>query len=186
MNAGPSPLEFWSTIAPIGTFVVITATAIAAVLQLRHMRAANRVSWLQLFMSEFEGAELRPAFEFVRTELPRRLQDPAFREDLRTGRFERTRHPEITVCNFFEQWGLYYRDGVIDRSGFMRVNAWIIDGFWERLEVVVALVAHPEDGNLNFQQFEYLTVQARRWLARNKAGDYPKGVERIPLPPIEE
>ncbi len=34
-------LELWSTISSIGTFVVIAATAIATVIQLRHLRASS-------------------------------------------------------------------------------------------------------------------------------------------------
>ncbi|MBV8282486.1 MAG: hypothetical protein JO347_10555, partial [Candidatus Eremiobacteraeota bacterium] len=42
-------LELWSTIAAVGTFVVITATAIAAVIQLRHMRSSNQITILNDF-----------------------------------------------------------------------------------------------------------------------------------------
>jgi len=57
--------ETLSTAAAIGTFVVIAATAIAAVAQLRHLRAANQVSAVRVLMGEYDGAELRDAFHFV-------------------------------------------------------------------------------------------------------------------------
>ena len=176
-------IEMWSVIASVGTFVVITATAIAAVLQLGHLRAANKVTYIQAFFHEFEGPELSEAFRFVRNELASRLEDPEFREELRAPRgTDRKTHPEISICNFFDQWGLYYRDGVIDRASFMRVNAGVIVGFWTRLEPVVALVADGTGGsNTAFEQFEYLTVQARRWRELHPGGSYPPGVERIPL-----
>ena len=82
-------LELWSTIASVGTFVVITATAIAAVLQLRHLRAANMVAAIQSFFNAYEGPELREAFQFVRNELPLRLEDRTFRQELRAGRTDR-------------------------------------------------------------------------------------------------
>ena len=175
------PLEFWSTLASIGTFVVIAATAVAAVVQLRHMRSANKVAAIQAFAERYDGAELHEAFHVVRTELKQRLQDPGFRLELRKGNTDRLRHPEIQVCNFFDQWGLYYRDGVIDKDSFMRVNADVIVRHWTLLEPVVSLLADPAKGNIAFQQFEYLTVQARRWLERHGDGDYPKGEQRIPL-----
>lgn len=175
-------LEGWSTIASVGTFVVIAATAIAAVLQLRHLRAANKIAQIQAFFTEFEGPELREAFAFVRSDLASRLEDPAFRAELRSPDGpDRFKHPEISVCNFFDQWGLYYRDGVIDRTSFMRVNAGVIVGFWKKLEPVIAIFAEVDGGNTAFEQFEYLTVQARRWLARYPAGDYPRGEPRITL-----
>ena len=175
------PLEFWSTVASIGTFIVIAATAVAAIVQLRHMRSANKVAAIQAFIAGYDGPELREAFHVVRTELTQRLQDPTYRKELRGRDTDRLKHPEIQVCNFFDQWGLYYRDGVIDKSSFMRVNADIIVRFWDVLEPVVALMADPVKGNSSFQQFEYLTVQARRWLERHPAGDYPKGEQRIAL-----
>ena len=150
-------MELWSTIASVGTFVVIAATAIAAVFQLRHMRAANKIARIQAFFTEYEGQELRDAFRFARTELTARLEDPVFRAELRgVGGLDRVKHPELAICNFFDQWGLYYRDGVIDEASFMRVNAGIINLFWTRLEPVIAIFAAA-------------------------SGDYPKGETRIEL-----
>ncbi|MBV8669680.1 MAG: hypothetical protein JOZ28_10745, partial [Candidatus Eremiobacteraeota bacterium] len=142
-------LEAWGTLASVGTFIVITATAIAALMQLRHMRAANQIVTWQQFASAYEGTEFRQAFDFVRTELSKRLEDPAFRQELREGRTERTKHPEITICNLFDQWGLYYRSGAIDRTGFMRVNAGVVVSFWKRLAPVVALLSDPVLGNIS-------------------------------------
>lgn len=175
------PLEFWTTIASVGTFIVIAATAVATMVQLRHMRAANKVAAIQQFLSSFEGPEFRDAFHFVRTQLPERLKDPAFRRGLRSGSADRSEHPEVQICNFFDQWGLYYRDNVIDRQSFMRVNAAIVVGFWRSLEPVIALIADPEKGNMAFQQFEYLAIHAQRWLERHPNGDWPKGEKRIRL-----
>ncbi|MBV8170344.1 MAG: hypothetical protein JO219_00240 [Candidatus Eremiobacteraeota bacterium] len=174
-------LETWATLASIGTFIVIAATAIAALVQLRHMRAANQVTALQVWFTAYEGAELRSAFHFVRADLKERLEDPEFRRDISTAQIDRVKHPEITICNFFDQWGLQYRRGTIDRAAFMWTRAGVVLRFWKLLAEVIALRADPKYGNLDFQQFEYLAVQARDWLARHPAGDYPRGVPRMPL-----
>ncbi|MBV8172813.1 MAG: hypothetical protein JO219_12880, partial [Candidatus Eremiobacteraeota bacterium] len=39
-------LELWNTFATMGTFVVISATAIAALVQLRHARASYQITAL--------------------------------------------------------------------------------------------------------------------------------------------
>jgi hypothetical protein len=174
-------LEIWSTIASVGTFLVVAATAVAALLQLRHMQAANKVQSIQTFFAEYEGPDLRDALVFVHVALAERLKEPQFRKELREGRLDRASHPEMSVCNFFDQWGLYFRDGVIDRQSFLRSCAGLVNAMWQRLEPVIALVADPNKGNVSFQDFEYLTVHARRWLARHPLGSYPKGMERIPL-----
>jgi hypothetical protein len=179
-------LEFLSAVASAGTFVVITATAIAAVLQLRQQRAGNKIAYIQSFYSGYEGSELRPAFDFVRYELAERLKDARFRDDLRPGGITvRSLHPEITVLNFFDLWGLYYRDGVVDRDSFMRVFGGVVVGFWKRLEPVIALGC-DEHGNTSCQDFEYLAVEASKWIARHPNGDYMHGASRMPLPSVED
>lgn len=175
------PLEAWGTLASVGTFVVISATAIAALVQLRHMRIANQLVTWQSFASTYEGPDLRPSFDFVRHELARRLEDPAFRAEIRAGRVERSKHPEITVCNFFDQWGLYYRSGVVDRNAFMRTNGGVVVTFWDLLAPVIVMLADPVHGNVAFQDFEYLTVEAIRWRERHPHGDYVHGAARMPL-----
>lgn len=174
-------LELWSAVASVGTFIVIGATAIAGIVQLRHLRSANQVAALQMFAAAFEGTELRDAFQFVRTELAKRLEDPEFRRELRAGETDRIKHPEITISNFFDQWGAYYRNGVIDRRTFMQVNCGVVIGFWRLLEPAIALLADPKKGNTSFQQFEYLTIQARRWDEHHPEGDFPKAEQRIAL-----
>jgi hypothetical protein len=175
-------LDAWATIAQIGTFIVIAVTAVAGLIQLRHLRSSNQVAGMQTFAQAYEGPEYREAFRFVRTALEERLQDPAFRKELRAGGVDRVRHPEILVCNVFDQWGGYYRLGVIDRRAFMRHNAGVITGFWQWLEPVVALTAASTGGiNMAFEHFEYLAIQAQKWERQHPNGDFPKGESRIKL-----
>ena len=173
--------EAVAALAQVATFVVIAATAAASMVQLRHLRAANQVSSVRVLLEEYEGAELRDAFHFVRADLAARLQDPVFREELRTGKSDRLTHPEITICNFFDKWGAHYREGAIDRRAFMRQMAGVTVGFWKRLEPAIVLMSYPSGVNTSFEAFEYLTVEAQRWIARHPNGDYPKGMPRIAL-----
>lgn len=78
------PLEFWSTLAAIGTFVVISATAVAALVQLRHLRAGNQISAFVAMVQMYESPELKEPLHFVNADLANRLEDPAFRAGLRT------------------------------------------------------------------------------------------------------
>ena len=174
-------LALWATIAQVATFLVIAATATAALIQLRHMRAANQVAALQTFSQAYEGPEFRDAFHFVRSELEGRLEDPSFRRELRRGDIDRAKHPEIAIANFFEQWGNYYRNGAIDRRAFMQDMAGIVVGFWDRLEPVIAMLAEENGGNTYFENFEFLTIHAREWRKRHPKGTFPAGLPRIPL-----
>lgn len=175
-------LEFWTTFASVGTFVVIAATAVAALVQLRHMRAANQVAAFQTLMEMYEGPALRDAFHFVRSELPTRLQDPEFRRELRSGELDRTKHPELQICNLFDTWGNYYRHGAIDREAFMEIMAEVVSDFWDLLAPAIAIMAQSRSGvNVGFENFEFLTLQAREWIARHPQGTFPKRYRRIEM-----
>jgi hypothetical protein len=174
--------EFLTTAAAIGTFVVIAATAVAAMVQLRHLRAANQITALDSFTKTYEGAEFRDAFHFVRSELNERLKDPAFRRELRGGTIDRANHPEVVVLNILETWGNYYRYGAIDRHIFVQQLARVMTGFWTMLEPTIALMSERSGGiNVAFENFEFFVIEARKWTDRNPLGTFPKGVRRIPL-----
>jgi hypothetical protein len=171
----------WASLSQIGTFVVIAITAIAALVQLNHIRSANLVSATNAFHDEYEGPELRHAFSFVRTQLKDRLEDPAFRADFRARQLDRAKHPEVAICNFFDKWGAIYRHGAIDRNMFLQHDAHLVLAFWQLLEPVIALMEEHAGSNVDFQQFEYLAVQAQDWITAHPQGDYPQGVRRMPL-----
>ena len=174
-------LESVATIAQIATFIVIAVTAIAALVQLRHMRSGNQVSALQTFIQMFEGREFGGAFHFVRSELTERLKDPEFRRELRSSDIDRRKHPEIAIANFFEVWGNYYRNGVIDKHAFMQDMAGIVVDFWDRLEPVIAMLSSESGGNPYFENFEFLVIHAREWRSRHPQGTFPAGLRRVPL-----
>jgi len=171
-----------ASLSQIGTFLVIAATAVIAAVQLRHIRNGNQVLWMRGLAQDYEGAEFRGAFHFVHTELSERLKDPHFRNELRSGPLDRSKHPEIVVLNLFETWGRCYRAGAVDRSAFVSQFCRVIVSHWDALEPVIALTATRTGGvNTFFGSFEYLTVKAREWMASHPHADYPIGVPRIPL-----
>lgn len=175
-------LDQIASLSQIATFVVIGATAVIGFVQLRHLRNANRVEFMRGLSQDYEGVERREAFQFVRSELADRLRDPSFRTELRSGRWDRSKHPEMNILNLFETWGRYYREGVVAREPFIASFCRVVTGFWDLLEPVVALVATRTNGeNQAFGSFEYLTVQARSWMAKHPHADYPSGAPRIPL-----
>lgn len=74
--------EWLTAIGTVGTFVVIAASAVAALVQLRHTRSGNAISLLTAYNSEFDTNEFQLAFAYVRTELPERLKDDAVLDEL--------------------------------------------------------------------------------------------------------
>ena len=74
--------EWFTAIGTLGTFVVITVSAIAALMQLRHMRGSNQIIALNELRETMESPAFRAAQNFIARELPQRLQDPAVRAAL--------------------------------------------------------------------------------------------------------
>jgi hypothetical protein len=95
---------------------------------------------------------------------------------------DRSKHPEISICNFFEQWARNYRSGSINKADFLKDVGNVYTGFWDTLEPVIAILAEDSGGvNTSFENFEFLVIQAREWAAHHPQGTFPAGFTRIPL-----
>jgi hypothetical protein len=178
-------LELVNTLATFGTFVVIAATAIAAVVQLRHARSSNHIAALNEIRETFESADFQAASHFVQGELTKRLQDAAFRyqSDAPAARTNETR-PLIAkvdaIGNFYEGIGVLVKAGLVDRELVLQIWAGNVIRDWERLATITA-IARRRAGDVLWENFEYLTVLAEDWMAAHPKGTYPAGVRRIGL-----
>jgi hypothetical protein len=176
-------LELMNTLATFGTFVVIAATAIAALVQLRHARSSNQIAAVNELRELQESPEFESAFNFVTTELSSKWQDSAFRYQL-ADRSARTDEnvPKFskarTVGNYFENMGLLVKLGLIDRDLAAEMSANLVTGAWENLLPMTAISRRKVGPGL-WENFEYLTVIAQDWMAVHPKGSYPTGVRRI-------
>jgi hypothetical protein len=68
--------EWISAIASIVTMVVIGASAIAALLQLRHMRSSNQIELIANWTEVMEAANFQAALSFVFNDLPKVRENP--------------------------------------------------------------------------------------------------------------
>jgi len=78
------------------------------------------------------------------------------------------------------------KNGVVDSALFFDGFGSIVDNTWKHMETYTALERRLQRDPAIYENFEYLTVRAREWTARHRAGTYPKGVARIKLadPPV--
>ena len=111
--------ELVNTFATLGTFVVIAATAIAAIVQLRHMRGSNQIVALNE-LREARASEFQEALQFV-AELPVIMRDPAFRYQLANRPAATGENgPLITkigrVGNYYEAVGILVKTGLVEKS----------------------------------------------------------------------
>jgi hypothetical protein len=72
-------LELVNTLANFGTFFVIAATAIAAIVQLRHAGSSNSIAALNELRETQETPQFISTQHFVQSELSSKPQDQAFR-----------------------------------------------------------------------------------------------------------
>lgn len=183
------PLELVNTIATLGTFLVITATAIVAIVaivQLGHARNSNQIAALNELIAVQQTTEFKEARHFVHTELAMKLQDPAFRYQI--GLFVNEKGPSAeaerqiakltTLGDFYENMGLLVKRGFVDRNRALDVWSYALPQEWPRMEPFV-LRYRRVAGDQLYENFEYLVVLAQDWLSRNPYGMYPAGMRRI-------
>jgi hypothetical protein len=178
-------LELWNTFATFGTFLVISATAIAAIAQLRHARGSNQIAAINELRETSERAEFRAAQRFVFTQLPEKLADRAFRYQI-VNRAARTAEngPLIdqatSLGNFYESMAMLVRDGLVDRKLALEIWNSVAVRNWEALGPFTAILRRKL-GSIVWENFEYLTVISQDWLAAHASGTYPPGIRRIQL-----
>jgi hypothetical protein len=178
-------LELADTLATLGTFVVIAATAIAAILQLRHARTSNQIAALNELRETTETRAFMEASHFVQGVLAAKLQDPAFRYQvkMRSVRTDETRAliaKANLVGNFFESMGTLVKTGLVDKELALQIWDGVTVQAWEHLAPYVAIVRRSA-GDVLWEKFEFLTVLAQDWIAAHPKGTYPVGMRRIDL-----
>jgi len=130
-------LELLNTLAAVGTFLVIAATALAAAKQLRHLRWNNQLQAVLALRSE-RNAELEDAFHFISAELPMRLEDPHYRADLETALAPSRRvHKELLVADYFEHVGTYVKEHLIEEDVYFQISS--PARYWQVLAPVIAI-----------------------------------------------
>jgi len=169
-------LELWSTIASIGTFVVIGATAVSAVIQLRHLRASNQLEGLLTVLARVEDPSFNAWVDGARHVLEENMPDPNYRGKIANLTYDRENNPWLNLANSYEWVGSLVKNGLIPEESFMDVYAFRILRAWELAEPVVAIIRRrvPQV----WENFEFLVVRAERFVALNPNGTYPKGVSR--------
>lgn len=169
-------LELWSTIASVGTFVVITTTAIAAVVQLYHLRSSNQIAILNDFRKVSEDVEFRDAVEFLR-DLPEKAEDSEFRRQLMTSPLMPPLYPIYRIGRLYETLGLYVKRGILDADTVCDLWAPVVLGAWEDMADVIVVMRRTR-GITAFENFEYLALLCRRYVELH-ASAYPSGEPRI-------
>ncbi|MBV8365084.1 MAG: hypothetical protein JO194_01150 [Candidatus Eremiobacteraeota bacterium] len=186
-------LELINTVGSLLTACIIAATAIVAIVQLRHLRASNQISAMLNIGEELRDPEFTRALHLIRTQLDSAVQDPLFRAysdawdhgdplpDVPES-YEQLRNAATLVGNAYEELGILVKNGIVDRHLFLDRYSWTISNAWGRLALVTADSRAATGQQALWENFEYLAVLSEDWI-RDHGSVYPKGVRRMPLRP---
>ena len=183
-------LELISTLASVITAVVVGATAVAALVQLRHLRAGNQINgFLTLRMMLDDEQHQRAQALFQREgDL---TQDPQYeaaaRETVAGHAWQGDRrYPEVRaavgmIANAFEVMGTLVRNGIVDQRLFLEQYCGTIAGMWRRLGPYIKFERRIQQDDGVWEDFEYLAALSQRFLIASPSV-YPKDVPRL-VPP---
>lgn len=176
-------IEVLNTAAAIGTFLVIAATAIAALIQLRHMRVNNQLEGLLSVLARVEDSNFNRWVTAAQRQLPNLLADPEYRQSIIEGTFDRD-VAWLNLANSYDWVGSLVKNRLIPIDAFLDVYSYRVIQAWKVIEPVAALV-RPHAGDSMWENFEYLYVKAEDWEGTYGAhGTYPKHVRRAKIPPF--
>ncbi len=171
--------DFWTAVFSGLTLVVFVLTAIVGVIQLRHLRMANSLTGLVTILQDWQKPEVQRWVSFVRIELREQLKDPSYLEKLaKPGPILRSEHPELNLCDYYEQVGSYVKYQMIDREAYLDVSSVAIVAMWEVLWPLIEVMRKRRKTENVYENFEYLAVIGRRFNEKYPNGTYPRSLPR--------
>lgn len=167
--------------AEVVTAVIIGASVVAGLVQLRHMRAGNELEGLLRLERDFRDPQLQSALIYIQETLPQRLEDPLYRRQLETiGFVNPAAHPEMIVCNWLNKVGTLVKHGLVSEEPFMDIFARLIAYCWKEVAPAVAIMRRTR-GEAQYHDLEFLAARATAFLERNPSGTLPRSFSRAPL-----
>ena len=168
----------WNAIVSTVTLLVVVATAISALRQIRHLRAQNTLNGLLKVLDDWRDPKFQEWMRYVRLELPKRVKEPGFFDDLDVRAIDRGKHPEINICDWYEQVGSYMKYGLLDERTMMDVSSGSCKAAWDCIQPVIERMRQTR-GDMLYENFEYMAVRGTLFIRANPDGCYPRGVPRM-------
>jgi hypothetical protein len=184
-------LELLNALASLLTVCIIAATAIAAMVQLRHLRAGNQINAMLAIGEELSSKSITDGMTLLRHRLPAMADDPKFRAyNYRADRgeeqevipeYEELRQAASLVGNSYEELGILVKQGIVDKDIFLDRYSWVILRYWNVMVKALVDARDATGQSAIWENFEYLAVLSEDWL-REHPSLYPEGMRRMPLP----
>jgi hypothetical protein len=177
-------LDILNTVAAIGTFVVISTTAIAAVIQLRHLRANNQLEGLLDVLARVEDETFNKWLTDTQRELPQMLADPAYVQSIIDNTFDRN-VAWLQLGNQYERIGSLLKYRLIPEDPFLDVYWGRAKRAWELMLPITSLIRSGRTDDAIWENFEYMYVRAKAWGERHMHGNYPQRTPHAEVPPFQ-
>ncbi len=167
----------WNAVVSTVTLLVVAGTAFAALRQIRHLRAQTTLAGMLKVLDDWRDPEFRRTMSYVQHELQEKLRDPAFLEEF-DHITDPVKHPEISICAWFEQIGSYMKHGLLDERVMMDVASSSTNTMWHALEPVVERMRRTRSNAL-WENFEYMAARGVLFERAHPNGCYPRGTPRM-------
>jgi hypothetical protein len=174
-------LELLSALGTWVTAIIIGATAVAALIQLRHIRASNELTAFSEAWDLWFSAPVQNGFAFIQRELKTRMEDPAFRRELDSPvPVDHAEHPELNVADFLDNIGVMVVLGLMREETIMQPGSQLLVEVWATLAPGIAIMRRKRGAQL-YVSFEYLEMRARLGQKRFPDGYQRNGWQRVAL-----
>jgi hypothetical protein len=156
--------EIINTFAAVGTFVVLAVAAIAASVQIRHLRGSNQLHIMLDMYRRLQDPVMHRALDFVYFELPKRIaDDPEYLKSIVEGRIRFTDSPFV-VPLWYDEIGFALRHRYIDRAAVFELGAGAHNILRGRAACAPLIDALRQRIPTAFSNFDYVAAEARAWL----------------------
>ncbi|MBC5825005.1 MAG: hypothetical protein GIW99_09765 [Candidatus Eremiobacteraeota bacterium] len=178
-------LELLNTCASLATSVIVAATTIAALIQLRHLRASNQIEGQLAINALIQSDEFTDAMITLQG-MRAMITDPELAESFRgptsaasPPQVIRMRRAAKLVGSNLENVGNMVRNRLTDRQLFIEQFCNVVSEAWDLLEPFTRVRRKFSEGHdAIWEDFEYLTILSRDWMAK-RGSAFPKNMRRL-------
>ncbi|MGB9652040.1 MAG: hypothetical protein WCB01_09555 [Candidatus Cybelea sp.] len=173
-----------TALATLGTGLAIVATVLLGIRQLQltrsqleHLRRATQLQGAMKIFDHLNSVEFWDSLHFIATELPKRMTDPQFRDEVASiGMADTNVHRELPLMRTLERIGTYVKHGLIDGPIIYDFAMPPIEKAWELLTDVVRIhrTAH---GEAFWENFEMLYREGKRWAEHTRKSEVARQVK---------
>ena len=120
---------------------------------------------------------MRELVNYVRHDLPARMNDPGYCAGLLVIPIDRREHPEMYLCDIYNHIGSFVRNGLIDERIYLQTEWYNVTLYWGLLRDTIGLSRQSRP--YTFENGEWLAACAQQWADEHPQGDYPEDEPRM-------